>query len=304
MIRRNKLEAYIERVECSNRPLTADIFLTDFCNLSCSYCRYYHDTGSYMPFEKFKLYVRKLQQLGVKGFILTGGGEPTIHPQFNDIISWLETNRISYGINTNGVRYIACNPVFFKFSIDTGEEKRYQEIRGRNKLKDVIENIKKAIKHKVDNGTTTNIGVQCVVQNRDDMLSFYEKVKYLSVDYIYFRPLEHTHRPKDENNLIKELQLIAKDDNRVQISYKFGLSDYKPAKCFAQWSVITLNHQGDVLYCCHKPNEIVGNILDDDIINKKNRYRTDMSKCEYPCRLSGANKYLDGLRLENDRMFV
>ena len=50
-----------------------------------------------------------------------------------------------------------------------------------------------------------------------------------------------------------------------------------------------MNAYGNVLYCCQKPDEVVGNIFDEDILDKKEAYKTDMSKCEVPCRMTGNN---------------
>lgn len=44
MIRGNKLSNFIERVTETQKPITADIFLTDLCNNKCKYCRYTHSS--------------------------------------------------------------------------------------------------------------------------------------------------------------------------------------------------------------------------------------------------------------------
>lgn len=44
-----------------------------------------------------------------------------------------------------------------------------------------------------------------------------------------------------------------------------------------------------VHYCCNRPDMVVGSIFDEDILAKKAAIVPDMSKCERPCRLTGAN---------------
>lgn len=303
MIRQNKLSGFVERLSGDFRPITADIFLTDFCNARCCYCRYNHETGKYIKFDDFKKYVDRLISIGVKGIILTGGGEPTINPDFKKIVTWLEENNIPYGINTNLIKEIECNPIFLKVSVDSGDKNRYKATRGVDKLDDVLNNLRKFIAFKHEKLYKTRIGVQCVAINKDDVLSFYDSVKQLNVDYIYVRPLEqiggHNISEIDVKQWFKNI-----NDKRLSISFKFGLRDYHPKSCFANWSIITINCDGNVPYCCHFPNDIVGNIMDDDILLKKSSYYVDMRKCETPCRLSGANYYLDMTELENDVMFV
>lgn len=303
MIRHNKLSGYVERILGDNRPITADIFLTDYCNAKCGYCRYNHETGKYIKFNDFVTYAKRLLELGVNGIILTGGGEPTINPDFGNIVNWLNKNKIPYGINTNLIKYIECKPVFLKVSIDSGSSIRYKAIRGVNKLNNVLENIGRFIEYKKTNSIDTKIGVQCVAINKDDLLSFYESIKNFDVDYIYVRPLEQVGAGIITDIDVKQW-LNGINDNRLNISFKFGLKDYHPSSCFANWSVITVNCDGNVPYCCHFPNDIVGNIMDDDILAKKARHIVDMRKCETPCRLSGANYYLDMNKLEPDIVFV
>lgn len=303
MISKNKLEGFVERVNGDYRPITADIFLTDYCNAKCGYCRYNHETGKYIKFEDFKLYTERLLKLGVKGIILTGGGEPTINPDFKKIVSYLEENNIPYGINTNLIKSVECAPVFLKISIDAGERIRYKAIRGVDKLNIVLENAQKYIEYKKANNLKTKVGVQCVATNKEDVLSFYKSVKSLDVDYIYIRPLEQVGADVISEFDIKQW-LNNINDARINISFKFGLRDYHPCKCHANWSVITVNYDGNVPYCCHMPNIIVGHILDDDILQKKLSQRIDMRKCETPCRLSGANYYLEMMTREEDAFFV
>lgn len=303
MIRQNKLAGYVERLRGDKRPITADIFLTDFCNAKCGYCRYNHETGRYIHFEDFKKYVNRLISLGVNGIILTGGGEPTINPDFNKIIGWLNENNIPYGINTNLIKPIECAPVFLKVSIDAGDGGRYKALRGVDRLGAVLRNLGSFIDYKKVNNLSTKIGVQCVAINKEDVLSFYDAIKPIDVDYIYIRPLEqiggHHVTEIDVRQWLNGIK-----DERINISFKFGLRDYRPKSCLANWSVITVNCDGNVPYCCHFPNDIVGNIMDDDILIKKSTHHVDMCKCETPCRLSGANYYLEMNELESDVVFV
>ena len=304
MISNNKLSGFVERCSGDYRPITADIFLTDFCNAHCGYCRYNHETGKYIKFENFVKYEQRLVTLGVKGFILTGGGEPTINPDFEKIVNFLEENKMPYGINTNLIKSIQCNPIFLKVSIDSGDVVRYKTIRGVDKLNIVLKNVASFIDYKKENGLQTKIGVQCVATNKDDVLSFYNVVKSLDVDYIYIRPLEQMGGCYNISKIDILQWLHGINDDRINISFKFGLKEYRPYMCLANWSVITINYDGNVPYCCHFPNNIVGNIMDKDILDKKAKYQIDMMKCEIPCRLSGANYYLEMNEIEKDAFFV
>lgn len=293
MITDNKLGYYPDRlISLRQKPITAEIFLTEYCNNKCSYCRYSNETGNRMEFGDFKRYVLALIQMGVQGLNLTGGGEPTVHPQFKEITQWLDSISMPYGVNTNFNIYHGINPVWLKVSLDSATPEEYKKIRGVDNLEKVRHNIQqfKLEKPKV------KLGIQCLVITAQQATDFYESHRDLDVDYIVFRPMESTksfyERP-EYLDIMGTLQEIKDKDARVQLNYKWGMMNKRFNKCLANWSVITVNVDGNVPYCCQKPGEIVGHILDPDIIIKKAEYKTDMAKCEVPCRLSGANEYLE-----------
>jgi hypothetical protein len=74
------------------------------CNLKCPYCSVtYRDTHSRIPLDRIKQYVEDLMTRGLQAVILTGGGEPTFYPQFNELVQWLKLEKgLSVALITNG----------------------------------------------------------------------------------------------------------------------------------------------------------------------------------------------------------
>ncbi len=310
MITSNKIEIYWDRVlSPTPSPVTAELFLTEFCNNKCHYCRYGNTTGGKISLSDFKLYVNRLKSLGVRGVNLTGGGEPTVHPQFMEICQYLDSIDLPYGINTNlNIPLDFANPRWLKVSIDAISREDYQEKRGVDSLEKVISNI---ISFKAAH-PKTNLGIQCLVENVEQATKFYERFKDLPANYIVYRPMESTksfYGIEHARGIIEELNQLVLVDDRNKLNYKWEFLSTRFDKCYANWSVITLDINGNVLYCCQKPNEIVGHILDSDILSKKSAFKTNMSKCEVPCRLSGANTWYqqngDRIRaLQCDKEFI
>lgn len=309
-----KLIRYAERFE-TMEPITADIFITNYCNNKCPYCTYHRwrlDPGSrFMSYDDFVKYSTRLISLGVKGIILTGGGEPTINPDFDKITKWLELSGISYGVNTNFNVFKEPSPVYLKVSLDGYDEESYKRRRGVYAYGRVIENIKKYRengKHK-----DTSLGVQIVVNEPDEIERFYDAVKSLDVDYIVYRPIESTNRCAYSDGdiqtivpiMIKHIQTLKRSDPRVVINQKWNQLDCFPKSCSANWAQIALDERGNVLYCCQKPYEIVGHIMDADILEKKRNFHTDISKCDVPCRMTASNQIWDYVKTEmRDGCFV
>lgn len=304
MIDANKLSGFIERVEGDHRPVTADIFLTDYCNNHCGYCRFAHKTGKYIDYDSFAVLLPRLRELGVKGIILTGGGEPTIDPDFKRICDLLEAEGVTYGINTNFnvLHYVA--PAFLKISIDEGERGAYKTARGVDALDRVLDNIRKYTDWKGRNGIKTRVGVQCVTANTEQVMRFYAAVRGLDVTYIQFRPIEVREGQRDYSAICAAVDSLAAKDDRVTKSFKYGFATWRPDTCYAHWSAICVTPDLRVLYCCARPDEVVGSIFDDDILDRLAAYRPDMSLCETPCRLTGANAYVMQYRNDGDRYFV
>lgn len=286
------------------KPITADIFLTNYCNNNCPYCTYHRwelEPGSrYMKFEDFVRYVTKMRALGVKGVILTGGGEPTINPDFEGITRWLESSGIKYGLNTNFNKYVECSPSFLKVSLDGYSERSYKRRRGVDAYNKVIENIHKYCEFR--DKSRTSLGVQIVVTNFDEIDLFYDATKNLDVDFIVFRPIEATGGYYTQNDIAGVVQSMMNainrlklKDNRVVLNSKWYQLSTCFGKCSAQWAQLAIDERGNVMYCCQKPYEIVGHVMDNDILDKKRAFKTDMSKCDIPCRMTASNIIADYL---------
>lgn len=283
-INKDKLLYYQERFEDRNRPISSEMIMTNFCNYDCEYCRYKHGNG-YFKFEGFKKAVRKLQGMGVKGFILTGGGEPLLNPDIEKILRWLDENRIPYGINTNFTKYIENKPKWLKVSLHDNYD-----------LENVIYNIKRFRSKNKE----TVLGIQAIIEDIEDIEKFYNKYKDLDVDYMAFRPLEvqyKAYEDKEVEKIVKELEKLRNKDGKVLINYKWYMIDKKFDKCYANWTIITVDYLGDVWYCCHKPQEVVGNLFKDkDIMKLKREWVSDMSKCDIPCRMTCNNIIMEEYR--------
>jgi MoaA/NifB/PqqE/SkfB family radical SAM enzyme len=307
-ITENKLLHYLDRVKGDNRPVTAELFLTNFCNHRCGYCRFHHGKG-YIDFEHFKQYAERLLELGVQGFILTGGGEPILNPDFDKITGWLEENNLEYGINTNFSKLKRIKPIYLKVSIDATTPEQYEEFRGvkPHKYLEMIDNVKEYRKWQKQEGHNTTLGIQTLVMDEGHAANFYLAHRDLDVDYMVFRPMESrkaAYDPDKARKIRREINNLSKVDKRVLVNYKWDMLTRRFETCFAAWSVLTINWNGEVQYCCHKPQEVVGHIMDRDILKKKQEFKTNMRTCENPCRLSGSNAFLEAYEEEGHNAFV
>ena len=127
------------------------------------------------------------------------------------------------------------------------------------------------------------------------------------------RPLESTggcyYREKDKaEDALRSIDIIkrlAAADSRVVLNPKWYQVDVlNGGECTAHWAQIALNERGEVMYCCHKPYEVVGHILDKDILYKHSTVSTDMSLCDVPCRLTASNMILQRMSSIKESAFI
>lgn len=315
MISNNKIIYNLDNI-VSRKPITADIFLNSACNNKCPYCtyaRYKQRSSSYMTFEDFTRNITILLANGVKGAILTGGGEPTISPDFDKITAYLEAESIPYGINTNFNVFKAIKPNYLKISLDGYDRESYQKARGVDKYDTVISNIKEYLIYKHSSKLNTAVGIQTVATNIEDVVRFYEAHKGLDIDYFNIRPMESTcgeyyqdaHARNERIAILSYLQDIHEKDSRVCINYKWYEVKTQFDKCYANFSQIAVNENSEVMYCCHKPYEIIGKLTDSDIWEKREAFQTNMQMCDVPCRLTAPNNFIQSLQdAPSDAAFI
>lgn len=308
----DKMLSHLDRVAGEHLPITADIFLTNYCNNRCPYCTYRRwdlgDEAYSMTLQDFQRYAVRLLRLGVKGFILTGGGEPTIAPDFLQIARWLESGGVRYGVNSNFNTLFLFSPDYLKVSLDGWDEDSYERARGVRAYQRTRENVAAYATWKKEKSPLTSLGIQMVATSVEAVRRFYDANADLDVDYIVFRPKESTggkdygtpEAMAEALEIIEAVKELQRADERVTLNFKWELLGKTFGRCSASWAQIAVNERGQVMYCCHKPYQTVGHIFDPDILEKKEAAATDMSACDVPCRMTAPNIFMDQVTARRD----
>lgn len=86
------------------KPITLELAPTNKCNLDCVFCSVKNrDKTQEIPFEELVPVLEQFRDLGLKNVEITGGGEPTLYPQINELIEWIYWNtKWPIGLITNG----------------------------------------------------------------------------------------------------------------------------------------------------------------------------------------------------------
>ena len=88
-------------------PNHLQLNITNKCNLKCKFCSCAdRDLSQWLTKEKILSELSKFRDLGGKSVTIAGGGDPTVHPDFDEIIGAIHSLGIHIGLVTNGIRLI------------------------------------------------------------------------------------------------------------------------------------------------------------------------------------------------------
>jgi MoaA/NifB/PqqE/SkfB family radical SAM enzyme len=75
------------------------------CNLTCTFCCFANRAMKEMlTLEQMKTAIDSFVELGTTGMELTGGGEPTLHPDFDTVVDYAYSKGLKIGVCTNGTK--------------------------------------------------------------------------------------------------------------------------------------------------------------------------------------------------------
>lgn len=221
-------------------PVSINLDLTSACNFSCPHCvdSTIINTGEYLDTEAIKRTVDVLRSHGLLSIILLGGGEPTMHKDFEKIVGFIKGRGLQLGIVTNGSRLSQVANVvdlletedWVRISIDAGSEETFIQSH-RPKTDVTLDNIlQNAREIKLRNPLMT-LGYSFVIvwegitvnghalhKNMDEMTRAAELACEYAFDYISFKPclirLEESKREslldqsdgKREKKIIKDIK--------------------------------------------------------------------------------------------------
>lgn len=93
----------IEKLD--NVPIRLNV--TEYCNLACRWCSkdgmWGIEKGSYLDESLLAGFLEMMKSLGFHNEVLVSGGEPTIHPRFQNLAYTIKESGLKARMNTNGI---------------------------------------------------------------------------------------------------------------------------------------------------------------------------------------------------------
>jgi len=116
-------------------PVSVNLDLTSACNFACPHCvdSGIINTGQHLDLKTVCDTVDTLRSQGLLSVILIGGGEPTLHRDFEAVVGHIKSRGIQLGIVTNGSRLARIAGIvdslekedWVRISIDAGTEETF-----------------------------------------------------------------------------------------------------------------------------------------------------------------------------------
>jgi MoaA/NifB/PqqE/SkfB family radical SAM enzyme len=219
-----KLTEYVEwRIKVQNgekeyavpclAPASINLDLATACNFDCTHCidAFIKSKGEKLiPFEKVKAVIDYWTARGLKSIIVIGGGEPTVHPDFEEAILYIKSKKLQLGIVSNGSKMEKIARIapllgrkdWVRLSLDAGTDETFRKIhkpRGNVNYDKILADVKAVRKkyrrfqmgfsfliiaeeHEREEGLVANVGeISLAVRKaRDHGFTYFSVKPYIS----------------------------------------------------------------------------------------------------------------------------
>ena len=270
----------ISNIKNGNRPfpLTIELDLTNHCNHRCSFCVWGEHIAvdkSSLKKEIIKKCIKDMKDLGTKAITFTGGGEPMIHKDFYEILSFTQSIGLDCGLITNGSAItekncdlLMKNLKWIRISISGGDKESYFKVQGKDHFGLVFKNLEMLCKEKKRSDSNLKVGVRMLI-TKENFHTLIELSKIIvsieGINYLQIAPdhdnedggkFWHSKNLKEEKN---KAEILLKKKNINFITSGFEILNTsegnkeeilnKPRKCYAHFYQIAIMANGNVAFC-------------------------------------------------------
>lgn len=263
------------------------------CNYDCSYCpSSIHDNSSpHTDIEILKSAVDKLVTLGKPIRISFTGGEPTVHPQFRELLKYCKHVGVSWiSVTTNGTlpyEFYSTLPIEqLVFSVHF----EYDWLRVGNTLKKVndatsISVIAQLMAH---HDHMDNVQLARAVAITDNIPSTVRRIRWTEGDHDLFDDMRYHPDDlkwiKEQESTVKGNCVIDAGSSNERIIHandviKLHLNKYKGWSCNAGLESLMINWDGDVHRATCRVGGSLGNIYEGTFLQPTEPIICDRNFC-------------------------
>jgi len=191
------------RLQQPRRLPHVELILADLCQQHCKFCAYRlegyasnqrFDERRLMPLDKALEIVEDCAEIGVQAIQFTGGGEPTIYPEFGKVVRRVLELGMKFSLVSNGVRItpalaeLIVQGSWVRISLDAGWEETYVKTRRVHrshwtKAQNAIMYLRDA-QRRLGTGCSIGVGFVVTPDNWQDVVEATRLAKSLGADNI------------------------------------------------------------------------------------------------------------------------
>lgn len=283
----------------TSAPVNVEIDLSNRCSRGCEFCHFAYthtrgplagkhekpegalDSGDLMSPSLAVNILHQLAEAGVRSVTWTGGGEPTLHPDFDAIVAEAARTTMEQGLYTHGGHIDRTRAALLKqkmtwvyVSLDAATPEAYKRDKGVDGFEPVLQGVRNLVA--VQGPATIGLGFLIHRKNMDDIATMIALGKGLGVDYVQFRPairymMNEPDTPAEDREWVeiamRWLRTYQGDPFVIADVDRFGMyrdwQGHSYGTCFwtAMQTVITPN--GRVWRCCNtreRPGAMIGDL--------------------------------------------
>ncbi len=310
-------------------PLYTEMELTTVCPHHCSFCGVDHLVNRKRVFLDVGLaerVVRELAECGNRGLLVSGHGEPLLHPEAATILG-LAASRMSTALTTNGT-YLDRHDLalldrlkWIRFSINGTDPETYARVHGTtaHTFARVLDNVAAAVRRKRDRNLACVVGTQLVLleDNAGGVVDLARELKGIGVDYFSVKPYSQhplaSQRPRPDDRAVEYLERDLKrlEDDSFRVHFRSASmarvgEDKDYGRCHGVHFLAFVGADGG-LWACNvfvgDPRFHVGDLSRETFAalwsgprrREVLRFVTedlDLAGCRDVCRMDACNRYL------------
>jgi len=314
-------------------PIYVEIGVTNRCNHRCVFCAldWFEKKPIDINSDVMKRALREMAECGVKSIMFAGEGEPLMHQDICEFITYARLQGLDVAITTNGVLFdreklekTLPSLSWVRFSVDAGTTSIHKKIHcgGLKDFDKILKNIRDAVAIKTKDNLSVVIGVQYLLipDNLNDLVPFVNLFKEIGVDNVQIKPysqhplsnnhysIEYSQYQSIEEEIKKyetpEFQVIFRSQTAQRLITKRTYQE-----CYGMPFFTLIEADGSIIPCMmfYKNQEFCyGNLYDnsfESIWEGKTRQHVlhqltenTIEHCRDGCRLDAINRYLSDLK--------
>jgi len=256
-----------------------DLEVTAQCNADCTFCPRENlgRVNKFLPMQVVDILAEQVRaEKGGRKIVLCGIGEPTLHPEVEEIVARLKRVGAIVGMTNNGSRMtvdrferlINAGITEMNFSVNAATAETRQKVMRQKNYDLVVRNIKNVLEFRDKNCPGIHIHVSFVLcpQNQHEVHDFVAQWRDTSVSRIWIHPVNNrANLLTEEYGHIDAAAVYRRyhADPRVDVDlWDDGYTpEYRDA-CWVPQRSIAITSDGDMLLCVldHERKNIIGNL--------------------------------------------